>query len=126
MNNRKPLLLIVDDNEDMRLYMRTELGKHYDIIEAENGVLGYDLAIRQQPDAIISDIVMPKMDGIELLKKLKSEPSVRNIPVMMLTAKQEDETLLEGLMYGADDYIKKPFQINILKVRLKNLLDGIA
>ncbi len=119
----KKTVLIVDDHEDLRLYLRQELKKKYDIIEAADGLQALDLVSASRPDIIICDIMMPGMDGIEVVKTLKEDPENARIPVILLTAKQSDEDMMQGLVSGADDYIRKPFSINILKIRLEHLLE---
>ena len=115
-------LLIVDDNEDIRLFLRSELGEKYFIEEAENGKMAQELAEKNSPDLIISDVMMPVMDGFELCKKLKGSITTSHIPVIMLTAKSAKASEIQGLIEGADDYISKPFNINVLRLKIENIL----
>jgi signal transduction histidine kinase/ligand-binding sensor domain-containing protein/DNA-binding response OmpR family regulator len=119
-----PLLLIVEDNIDMRLYIQNEFIDSYRIIEANNGVEGFERAIAEIPDIIISDVMMPKMDGVEFCKKIKSEEKTSHIPVLLLTARSSDEYTIEGFESGADDYITKPFNAPILKIKIRNIVES--
>ncbi len=118
-----PTLLIVEDNQDLRSYMALELAQAYEIIEAANGHEGLEMANSHIPDLIITDLMMPEIDGIELLQKVRSDPKTNHIPIIMLTAKAEKESRLEGLEKGADHYLSKPFDIEELMVRSKSLLN---
>jgi signal transduction histidine kinase/ligand-binding sensor domain-containing protein/DNA-binding response OmpR family regulator len=118
-----PTLLLVEDNADVRKYISMILEDHYRIIEAKNGEEGLDKACREIPDLIISDIMMPKMDGFELCRRLKSDTRTSHIPLIMLTAKATIGDKISGLELGADDYIMKPFEASELKARIRNLLD---
>ena len=122
-NNEKPVLLIVEDNYDLRKYIIEILSEYYQISEAEDGEEGFRLSIEHIPDLIISDIMMPKMDGIELCEKLKTDERTSHIPVILLTAKATSNDKIIGYETGADDYIMKPFEEKELKVRIKNLLE---
>jgi len=116
-----PLLLFIDDNADIRKFIRIGFENDFRIIEAENGVKGLKLAKSSLPDIIISDIMMPEMDGITLCRTLKSNTGTSHIPVVLLTAKMTPESEIEGLETGADAYVKKPFQLNILKQQIINI-----
>ena len=118
----KSLILVVDDNKDVCEYVSDVLGKQYDIITALNGRIGLEKASKYVPDLVLSDVMMPEMDGTALCKKIKNDKSLRHIPVMLLTAKASIEIKLEGLEGGADDYLAKPFNARELLVRVKNLL----
>ncbi|MEM6319493.1 MAG: two-component regulator propeller domain-containing protein [Bacteroidota bacterium] len=116
-----PLLLFVDDNADIRRFIQDGLQNNFRVIVAENGKLGYEMATASLPDIIISDIMMPEMDGIEFCQLLKKDTNTSHIPVVLLTAKTATENELEGLQTGADAYVKKPFKLEILKMQLLNI-----
>ncbi len=120
----KEVVLIIDDNQDVRDYVKMLLGEEYLVIEAANGQEGLKMALKYVPDAIICDVMMPIMDGMQCCRHLKSEPQTSHIPVMMLTAYAMDEQKIQGYECGADSYISKPFSAQLLKVRLRNLLDN--
>lgn len=117
-----PVVLIVEDNHELRKFLKSQLQRFYQILEAENGKQGLLIAINKLPDVIISDIMMPEMDGIELLDTLKNTIETSHIPVILLTAKSSVESKIEGLNYGADYYITKPFDTDFLKASVENLI----
>jgi len=119
----RPLLLIIEDNSDVRKYIIEILGDYYRIAEASNGEEGLYKSFEIIPDLIISDIMMPKMDGIKLCQSLKSDSRTSHIPLILLTAKATLNDKVEGLQTGADDYIMKPFEAKELKARIKNLIE---
>lgn len=120
----KKNLLIVEDHKDIRLYLKVLFGKDYNIIMATNGQEGVDMAIKEQPDLILCDVMMPVKDGFECCKEVKEGLDTCHIPFIMLTAKVEDEDIVRGLELGADDYILKPFTPSILKAKVRNLING--
>lgn len=117
-----PLLLIVEDNPDLRTYIRSIFEQSYQIIEATDGEDGLQKAFEHVPDLVISDLMMPRLDGLGFCQQLKSDIRTNHIPVVMLTAKATLDDRLEGLKLGADDYLSKPFNRNELEVRVANLL----
>ncbi|MDR1762946.1 MAG: response regulator [Dysgonamonadaceae bacterium] len=119
--NRK-ILLIVEDNPDVREYTASNFRSEYKVLEAENGKEGYEQAIEFIPDIIISDLLMPVMGGDALCRKLKKDERTSHIPVILLTAVNSKESEIESLKAGVDDYITKPFDVNILKLKVDNLL----
>lgn len=120
--NERPILLIIEDNIDVRNYITSVFEADYKLYEAKDGLEGYDLAQKIIPDLIISDVMMPKLDGISLCHKLKSEYKTSHIPIILLTARTSLIFKIEGLETGADDYITKPFNASIIKIRAKNLI----
>lgn len=116
-------VLIVEDDSDLRQFIRTILEAHYDILEAANGKEGYDSAITNLPEFILSDIMMPEMDGVELLQNIRKNAETSHIPFILLTAKTDIESKLSGLDYGADDYITKPFSVKYLRARIDNIIE---
>lgn len=115
-------LLVVDDNAEIRAFLREHFKHEFTILEAENGKEGCELAVKYIPEVIISDVIMPVMDGKELCAKLKKDERTSHIPIVLLTAANSKTSEMEGLMAGADDYITKPFNVNLLNVKVDNLL----
>ena len=120
----KPTLLVVEDDSDMQRLIDLELMEEYQVITAGNGRVGLEKALESIPDLVITDLMMPIMDGIELCRELKINIQTSHIPVIMLTAKDSVESQIEGLETGADDYVTKPFHMGLLKVRIHNLLES--
>ena len=120
----KTTILIIDDNQEIRSYLSEHLSPLYNILESDNGLDGLASVKENLPDIIICDVMMPKMDGYEFCQVLKSNPETDFIPVILLTAKAEQSDKLEGLGLGADDYIMKPFDIEEVKARAKNLIQS--
>ncbi|MBP9637900.1 MAG: response regulator, partial [Bacteroidaceae bacterium] len=118
----KEVMLLVEDNQELRSFLRSIFLQTYTVVEAENGQEGCEKAFQFQPDIIISDLMMPIKDGIELMKELRSDMATSHIPIILLTAKTAIESKIEGLECGADDYITKPFSATYLKARVENLL----
>jgi signal transduction histidine kinase/ligand-binding sensor domain-containing protein/DNA-binding response OmpR family regulator len=121
-NPEKPLLLIVEDNPDVRAYLLENLEDDYRIQQAVDGVDGLEKALAEPPELLISDIAMPRMDGIELCGKIKTNINTSHIPVILLTARTSLVFKVDGYENGADDYVTKPFHIRLLKARIKNLI----
>jgi signal transduction histidine kinase/DNA-binding response OmpR family regulator len=117
-----PEILVIEDNEDMRQYIGKQLWEQYKVVEAVNGAQGLKLASTRLPDLIITDLMMPKIDGMELCKQLKSNITTSHIPIIMLTAMAGEKNKIEGLETGADDYLTKPFSSTELLARIKNLM----
>jgi len=117
-------VLIIDDNADIRSYVHGLLNAEYSVIEAANGSEGIRKAMKYVPDLIISDVMMPGMDGIECCRRLKSELQTCHIPVILLTACSLDEQRIQGYDGGADSYISKPFSSQLLLARIRNLIDS--
>ena len=118
-----PWLLIVDDNEDFRIFMRYSLELQYRVKLAVNGKEAWEMMQEELPDLVISDVMMPQMDGNELCRLIKQDKRTAHIPVILLTARQNTEAKLEGLQTGADDYVTKPFNMTILVLRIRKLIE---
>lgn len=116
-------ILVVEDNAEIREYIRESLSPEYSILQAEQGREGLKIAIREIPDIIVSDVMMPVMDGIAFCKAIRQDVRTSHIPVILLTAKGSDEARVEGYNVGADSYLVKPFRKSLLLSRIRNLLD---
>ena len=123
-SNHKPILLIVEDNTDVQEYLRSELEEEYNIYQEMNGIDGLKTAEATIPDLIISDVMMPFMDGVELCRAIKEQPQTCHIPLILLTAKSAEESRIEGLNTGADYYISKPFSMEVLKAQLSSIVEN--
>lgn len=121
-NTNRPTVLVIDDNTDIRQYERTLLQDEYIVLEAADGKEGLAIALKEVPDLVICDVMMPVMDGLELTEQLKTNTATSHIPVIMLTAKNLEEHRAEGYEHGADSYITKPFHSKVLLARIENLL----
>jgi DNA-binding response OmpR family regulator len=117
------LVLLIEDNEDLRIYLKENLEAEYQVVVAENGKVGLEKALELIPDLILSDMMMPQMDGFTLCTKIREDQRTSHIPFILLTARTTIESKLEGLELGADEYMTKPFNIKEIKVRMKNLLE---
>jgi len=117
-----PELLIVDDDQDLRVFLKLCLERSYNIVEASNGAEGVQKAFEHIPDLIISDVVMPELNGMDLCKTLKKDERTNHVPIILLTAKGTSSHHVEGLKYGVDDYISKPFNVVLLEEKVKNLI----
>ena len=120
--SKRNTILIVEDNMELREYLKYELKSLYKVFEAPNGKNGLEIARKNKPDIIIADVMMPKMDGFQMTRLLKSEKSTMNIPIVMLTAKVGESDRIHGIDLGADIYLKKPFSIDLLKTHLLQLI----
>ncbi len=117
-----PVVLVVEDNEDFRYYLKDNLKGHFNILEAHDGKEGWQKALAYLPDLVVSDLMMPEMNGMELCKKLKGDSRTLHIPFVLLTAHTSEEKKLKGLNIGANDYITKPFNFDLLLSRIRNLI----
>ena len=122
VSDEKQMLLIVEDNDQMREFLKSVLQKQFKVIEASNGRLGYEAALREMPSFIITDIMMPEMDGIEMTRLIRGNEQVSHIPIVLLTAKTDLQSKIECLNIGANDYITKPFSMPYLEARIHNIL----
>jgi DNA-binding response OmpR family regulator len=120
--DRTHTILIVEDNVDLRNYLKNELKNEYKVIVAENGQVGLDLALQKFPDLILTDVIMPVMNGLDLCKNIKTNLKTSHIPLLMLSAKELIKDKLEGIDSGADMYLSKPFDMSILKSSLAQLI----
>ena len=120
----KPEVLIIDDNIDIRTYLRSVLSEKYNVSEAADGKVGLELARKIVPDIVLSDIMMPVMDGLAFCQQLKTDKAISHIPVILLTARSLDEQRAEGYEHGADAYLSKPFSLRLLLSRIDNLIQS--
>lgn len=117
-----PVILVVEDNADIRAFIANHLRTHYTVLEAADGLDGWTLVQSKLPDLVITDIMMPVADGISLLKNIKQHVDTNHIPVLLLTARTTMENVVEGLRLGSDDYITKPFHLDVLSLKIRNSL----
>jgi len=118
-----PKVLLVEDNLDLRFFMADELREHYEVLEAGDGAKGLEIAMEKNPDLIVSDVMMPRMDGFELCRRLRASPETSHIPIIILTAKSAEEHSVEGAEAGADAYFGKPLNMVRLSAQIENLLE---
>jgi signal transduction histidine kinase/ligand-binding sensor domain-containing protein/DNA-binding response OmpR family regulator len=121
--NNKPVALVVDDNVDLQNFLRGELSDKYCVMTASNGRIALEKMAQRQPDIILTDLMMPEMDGIELCRRVKSDEKYAAIPLIVISAKHDEQAKVEGLTLGADDYITKPFNCDLLMLRMKKLIE---
>ncbi|HEV2329048.1 MAG TPA: ATP-binding protein [Verrucomicrobiae bacterium] len=124
ISGRKPVALIADDEPDMQHFLRTELERDYDLIEATDGVQALEKAELFLPDIVLLDMMMPEMDGLDVCKELRAREATAGIPVILLTARADEETKFDALQMGANDFLAKPFSATELHARIKNLVDS--
>lgn len=117
----RPVILIAEDNDDLRFYLKDNLLGHFEILEAANGEVALKMVQKYLPDLVISDIMMPGIDGVELCGRIKTDKTMCHIPLILLTAKSSEQQQLKGLEMGADDYIAKPFSFQILEAKINNI-----
>lgn len=117
-------ILIVEDETDIRNYLRNDLAELYHVSECVNGKEALDFILREKPDMVISDVMMPEMDGVTLCKKMKANININHIPIILLTARSSDEDKAEGFEIGADAYVAKPFNLELLRKRIANILEN--
>ena len=122
-NSQQKTLLIVDDNKDMLQFVSSCMKEDYQVYTATDGAAALELLQREQIDLIISDVMMPGIDGFELCRRVKSDINLSHIPVILLTARTTDVSRIEGLQLGADDYLTKPFNVEVLRLRVQKFID---
>lgn len=115
-------LLVIDDSDQIRWFLKHVFAKEYQVLEARNGQDGIEVAFREQPDLILCDVMMPVKDGYQTCREIKSDSQLAQVPVVMLTAKVESEDVITGIEAGADDYITKPFDVEILRSKINSLM----
>jgi len=118
----RKIMLLVDDNSDVRYFIKSHFATNYQVLEAENGLEGWNIALKTIPDIIICDVMMPDIDGFELCRKIRKDERTSHIPIILVTALGSREHEIEGLSSGADDYITKPFDLGILQTKVENIL----
>ncbi|HTX20553.1 MAG TPA: ATP-binding protein [Candidatus Aquilonibacter sp.] len=121
---RRPVVLIADDEPDMRRFLNSELNEDYDVLEAADGVQALEKAQQFLPDIILLDMMMPEMDGLEVCRELRQRDATVNIPIILLTARADEETKFDALGMGANDFLAKPFSSTELQARIKNLIES--
>ena len=119
---KKYTLLLTEDNNEIRQWLANELASDYRVIQAENGKVAYHLALSEHPDILVSDVIMPVMDGFELCEKIRKNPNISSLPIILLTARGLDQDRIEGMEAGADAYMTKPFNLNVFKTTAENLI----
>jgi signal transduction histidine kinase len=124
LTGRRPVVLVADDEADMRRYLRSELDEEYDLLEAADGLQALEKAEHFRPDIILLDMMMPQMDGLEVCRELRKRDATVNIPIILLTARADEETKFDALQMGANDFLPKPFSSNELQARIKNLIES--
>ena len=124
LSGRKPVALVADDEPDMQHFLKTELQRDYDVIEATDGIQALEKAELFLPDVVLLDMMMPEMDGLDVCKALRTREATANIPVILLTARADEETKFDALQMGANDFLAKPFSATELQARIKNLVDS--
>ncbi|UEG54993.1 response regulator [Mucilaginibacter daejeonensis] len=122
IDGRLPLILLAEDNYELRKYLKSCFVDNYQILEAENGLQALDLSRQHLPDLIISDVMMPEMDGLEFCRRIKGDAYTSHVPVILLTARAPIEYQIEGIETGANDYMTKPFNVRLLSLKMRNLL----
>lgn len=122
LSQKKPTVLLIEDNDDFRFYLKDNLKQFYNILESSNGKSGWNKALSMHPDLIVSDVSMPELNGIDLCAKLRGDSRTSHIPIILLTALVGEEQVLRGIETGANDYMTKPFNFEILLSKIKNLL----
>ncbi len=123
MNKAHPSILIVEDEEDLRASLVEVFSKEYHVLEASDGEEGLRLALEHTPDLVLTDLMMPRMDGFSLCQCLKEHQDTSHIPLIVITVRQDEETELRGLDLGVEDFVRKPFSVTILKARVRNILE---
>jgi signal transduction histidine kinase/ligand-binding sensor domain-containing protein/DNA-binding response OmpR family regulator len=119
---KKPVVLLIEDNEDFRFYLKDNLSQYYHIIDAPNGLAGWNILQDTIPNLVVSDVSMPEMDGLELCRRIRQQSRIAHLPVILLTARAAEEDQLEALDNGATDYITKPFNFEMLLSRIRNII----